>query len=418
MEYQIVGIIPDSGFPFNRAKRSTGTECGRLQLSTGCNVLQGSEYYNFWPFCGDRQMSAYPSQSFVPSATTGESSRVKIAGLGFDWLMALLSAVFVGGLFLDGWAHNHGKVDQSFFTPWHAFFYGGFVLAGLVLFGAVLINRLRGYSLADAIPSGYRTSLAGLFVFAAGGVGDLAWHTAFGIEEDVEALFSPTHLLLGIGIALIVTGPLRSLWNAPGRTANWHTVGPALLSTSLLISVFTFFMLFSHPVTQVVAGRLHRHFSNDVGTVAGMLGLIATATLLIGPVLLLLRRWRLPLGSLTLIWGLNTLAMTIIDYEQRDQLWMGGAMIAGAILCDLLLLWLRPNADRPSHLRVFAFAAPVLLFGAYFASLMATEGTLWSVHLWSGSIFLTGIAGLLLSYLIAPPTIPIDTEMLQEKAIE
>lgn len=336
---------------------------------------------------------------------------MKIAGLGFDWLMALLSALFVGGLFLDGWAHNHGRVDQSFFTPWHAFFYGGFLLTAAALVGVVLLNRRRGHSLTAAIPSGYRTSLAGLFVFAAGGVGDLAWHTAFGIEEDVEALFSPTHLLLGIGIALIVTGPLRAAWKARSRAADWRSIGPALLSVSLLISTFTFFMLFSHPVTQVVAGRFHRHFNNDVGVVAGMLGLIVIAGLLLEPVLILLLRWRLPFGSLTLIWGLNTLAMTIIDYEELQQLWMGGAMLVGAVLCDLLLFRLRPNTDRPGHLRIFAFSAPILLFGAYFIALMATEGTRWSVHLWSGSIFLTGIAGLLLSYLIAPPALPLDDEM-------
>src|SRR2546426_11492837 len=45
---------------------------------------------------------------------------------GFDWTIVALSGVFVSGLFLDGWAHAHGRVDQSFFTPWHAVFYGGF----------------------------------------------------------------------------------------------------------------------------------------------------------------------------------------------------------------------------------------------------------------------------------------------------
>src|SRR4029077_1895831 len=35
----------------------------------------------------------------------------------FDGLVAVLSAVFIGGLYLDGWAHVHGHVDQSFFTP-------------------------------------------------------------------------------------------------------------------------------------------------------------------------------------------------------------------------------------------------------------------------------------------------------------
>lgn len=348
-----------------------------------------------------------PSTGSLMDATA--NSRVQIGGLRFDWLIVLLSAFFVGGLYLDGWAHNHGRVDQSFFTPWHAVFYGGFVLTGLGLVAAVVINLRRGFGLAAAIPDGYRASLAGLLIFAAGGVGDLAWHTAFGIEEDVEALFSPTHLLLGIGMALIVSGPLRALWNRPGRSGNWRTLAPAILSASLLISIFTFFMLFAHPVTQVIAGRLHRHFNNDVGIVAGMSGMIIIAGLLIGTGLLLLLRWRLPFGTFTLLWGLNTVAMTIIDLEQPDQLWMGAAMLGGALLCDLLVLLLRPGPDAPGRMRLFAFCAPLLLFGSYYAALMLTEGTRWSIHLWGGSIFLTGIAGLMLSYLLIPPVIP-DSE--------
>src|SRR5262245_27710062 len=49
-------------------------------------------------------------------------------GPRFDAFAALLSAAFVGGLFLDGWAHNHGKVDQSFFTPWHAILYSSYAI--------------------------------------------------------------------------------------------------------------------------------------------------------------------------------------------------------------------------------------------------------------------------------------------------
>ena len=105
--------------------------------------------------------------------------------------------------------------------------------------------------------------------------------------------------------------------------------------------------------------------------------------------------------------------MTIVNYKQSDQLWMGGAMIVSAFLCDLLLFWLRPSVNIPARLRLFAFAAPILFFGTYFASLLATEGTRWSIHLWSGSIILTGLMGLLLSYLIAPPAFPRGVEMME-----
>src|SRR5262249_25135566 len=38
----------------------------------------------------------------------------------FDWLIGLLSCWLTGGLFLDGWAHNHLGSMETFFTPWHA----------------------------------------------------------------------------------------------------------------------------------------------------------------------------------------------------------------------------------------------------------------------------------------------------------
>ena len=45
-----------------------------------------------------------------------------IGGSGYDWTVVLLSVWFVGGLILDGWAHNHIPELESFFTPWHAAF--------------------------------------------------------------------------------------------------------------------------------------------------------------------------------------------------------------------------------------------------------------------------------------------------------
>ena len=41
--------------------------------------------------------------------------------------------------------------------------------------------------------------------------------------------------------------------------------------------------------------------------------------------------------------------------------------------------------------------------GLYFLDLLLTNGVTWSVNLWMGSIILSGIIGLLLSYLLVPP---------------
>jgi hypothetical protein len=37
--------------------------------------------------------------------------------MSFDWIATLLSLTFLGGVYLDGWAHSHGRVDDTFFTP-------------------------------------------------------------------------------------------------------------------------------------------------------------------------------------------------------------------------------------------------------------------------------------------------------------
>ncbi|MFO7631949.1 MAG: hypothetical protein R6W76_05370, partial [Caldilinea sp.] len=210
-----------------------------------------------------------------------------VEGLKFDYFFIVLSAIFVGGLFLDGWAHNHGMVDDSFFTPWHAFFYGGFALIALSLIGAALLNHRSGAPWRAVLPAGYGLAALGAIIFSGGGVGDLVWHELFGIEEDFEALVSPTHLLLGIGMALIVTAPLRAAWRRPD-SAGWHGLAPALLSATLLLSIFTFFMMFSHPLMSIIGGRAHSAFNQEVGQVAGVISLMLIAALLLGVLFVLL----------------------------------------------------------------------------------------------------------------------------------
>lgn len=38
----------------------------------------------------------------------------------------------------------------------------------------------------------------------------MLWHSRFGIEAGIEALLSPTHLVLALGGMLMVSGPLRA----------------------------------------------------------------------------------------------------------------------------------------------------------------------------------------------------------------
>jgi len=99
-----------------------------------------------------------------------------LGGARFDWMATVVLVVLIGGTYLDGWAHNHGKVDNTFFTPWHAILYAGLVLVGLFLGVNLLLNRRKGYPWLEALPPGYGISLFGVIVFGVGGVLDMVWH--------------------------------------------------------------------------------------------------------------------------------------------------------------------------------------------------------------------------------------------------
>ncbi|MBI5563663.1 MAG: hypothetical protein HY870_02135, partial [Chloroflexi bacterium] len=166
----------------------------------------------------------------------------------FDWVVTALALWFTAGLFLDGWAHTHGQADESFFTPWHGVLYAGHLTATAYLFNAFIRTMMRGSAWRQALPIGYGLSLIGGALFAIGGVGDLVWHTLFGIEQNVEALLSPTHLLLALAGMLIVSGPLRAAWRRVDTPARRLTDQlPMILSAALLLSFLTFFTQIAHP---------------------------------------------------------------------------------------------------------------------------------------------------------------------------
>jgi len=102
-------------------------------------------------------------------------------------------------------------------ASWHGVLYSGFSAVSVFLLYALYRNRSRGYELGEAIPRGYGPALVGMLIFGAGGVGDMIWHMLFGIEANIEAALSPTHLLLGLGCVLLVSAPFRAAWQRRDR---------------------------------------------------------------------------------------------------------------------------------------------------------------------------------------------------------
>lgn len=345
--------------------------------------------------------------------TTGRQSRASaqkertVSTLRFDLVMGLLSIVFVGGVYLDGWAHAHGLVDRTFFTPWHAILYTGYLVNALVLVVTLVLNHAHGSAWKHAMPAGYEVSLLGVPLFALAGTGDLVWHTLFGFEVNLETFLSPTHLLLAFSGILIMGGPFRAALRRPPiplegsftstLVQGWKTLLPTLLSLTALLSVFTFFTEFAHPFDTTEAVVTY-YLVEQALLIASIL---LQTGLLMGMSFLLIRRWRLPPGALTLIFTLNGSLMSVL----ADQYGLIPTMLLAGIVADLLLWLLKPAATRPAALRLFAFVVPFVLYLCYFLTLMLTDTVIfnWSTDLWLGSSVMAGMASLVLSYLLVPP---------------
>ena len=183
------------------------------------------------------------------SSSFGQSAPV--ATRAFDWVAVVLCGWLEVGLYLDGWAHVHVPQIETFFTPWHAVLYTGFLAVSVFTLGALARNMARGATWRRALPTGYGLSALGIAVFVAGGAGDMFWHLLFGIEVDVEAVLSPTHLLLAAGGTLILGGPLRSAWRTPeSGTWSWPARVPMLLSLAFVLSSLAFFTYYAHPLSR------------------------------------------------------------------------------------------------------------------------------------------------------------------------
>jgi len=326
-----------------------------------------------------------------------------IGGVRFDWAVIGACTWLIIGAYSDVWAHNHLPID-NFFTPWHGLLYSGYLVTAALLLGTVLWNRLRGSSLWQAIPKGYEFAVLGAVLFIFWGVGDMTWHIVFGIEKSVDAALSPTHIGLAITIAMILSGPFRAAWQRQNRHSRLDFIGmlPMLLSLTYTLAIINVLAEIGQPFMNLWPTFVQQ----DPQTIQSLaiVSMIFETTLLMGWILLTLRRWTTPFGAFTLVF---TLYMAFVSVAHYTFIMILVALLAG-LITDTLVWRLQPSVKRLNALRLFAFLVPVALFSLYFLSLLLTTGINWSVHLWMGSIFVSGLTGLLLSYLLVPPQLPTE----------
>jgi hypothetical protein len=341
----------------------------------------------------------------MASITLSQSPpQTQTQSLRFDGIMALLSTWLVGGLFVDGWAHTHNKVDESFFTPWHAILYSGWMAVALFLVVHALIGRSRGLALHQALPSGYFLSLVGAVGFGLGGLADMGWHLAFGIERGVEALLSPSHLLLAVSMGLIVSGPYRARLAQPAN--GFAQQLPSIWSLALALSVVAFFTQATHPAAQLWGlWGWHTYRDNDYAATALLLGGVTFAA----ATLFALKLGQPIPGTFAIVFGLSAFGMGFLNSRIYPHQVVLAFVLGGLVLDGMCIALARASTastpstpSTPTRASIMATLTPVVLLGIYFATIHFWMGGLaWRIHFWAGMLTITALGGLLLSKLRA-----------------
>lgn len=304
-------------------------------------------------------------------------------------LFTLLAGWLMTGVFLDAWAHI-SRLPDSFWTPWHGVLYSGLLACGVFLF-------LARYAQPDAavLPRGYDLSVVGFGVAALGGVADAIWHTVFGVEFDVEAAVSPSHLIVAAGILLVVTGPMRAAWERRQFGV------PAALSALYGVSILAVILDYANPFTRAFGAMPVLSREPQLDQTVALFSFTLYGAILAGFLLLTLRRIRVAPAWLGAIVGANMIAMVLVNgplHPEATNALLAVALLS-AVLLALIAAALRPDPERASAIRAFAFLVPAASYSVYAIVVTIAFGTLWSPTFWTGLIATGGLAGLLLSSL-------------------
>jgi hypothetical protein len=267
----------------------------------------------------------------------------------------------------------------------------------------------------EATPVGYRLGLAGAAIAVLGLMGDVAWHAGFGADGGIARVIAPFHLMLLVGAGLLVTSPLRAAWASSddeGRLSARQAlpvVGGLTLVIALALFAFQWLSAFGDWKPAVTAAGLPPEVRADQAVVQSLqtvvlARIIVTDLILVGPVLLAVRRFRLPFGSVTLMFTLaGTLSAALRGLSLAGSVL---AAFAAGLVADMTIRRLRPSATRTAACRVFAVATSLAFAAAYVVALAVVHGRTMPLDLALGAIGLTGLVGLALSAFALPPAAP------------
>jgi hypothetical protein len=333
--------------------------------------------------------------------------------IALDYAVGICGIWISGGFFLDAWAHGHVPVE-SFFTPYHAVFYSGMLVLLLVIAAFAVRHHNRGYEWRNAVPRPYRLALLGIPIFVIGGIGDMLWHRALGIEEGVDALLSPTHQILGLGIFLLASGPIRSVLAERSHPATLARQLPLVLglATWLILAHFGTAYAFdpgagltnAPPPTVPFTPRYFTALAIGYYKVAtGVLIVIFQSTLISGFTLWLVSRMHCAPGMLTLLYVIGNSPAAAAFTNDTPLLAVTLAQSIGTgLLADAFVSRYDPH-PAPNSMRAFRWFAvlvPLTYIGIYLLGTRSADRIWWDWNVALGSWIWAGVCGFALSLLV------------------
>jgi hypothetical protein len=338
-----------------------------------------------------------------------------------DFIIGVVGLWLSAGFLWDSWAHLHVGIE-SFLTPYHAVFYSAMLVGAIVIGMAARRNRLLGFARDRLLPAPYRRALLGVPLFFLGGAGDFVWHSFFGVENRIEAVTSPTHLIIGFGVVLVLSAPIRSALGARDEMRSLRDELPLIFS---LAACLEFVHLGTSYAFDPSAGRLDAppdaaRFSADFFTAnaielyktgSGVMVVILTSFIEMSFAIWLAARFPLKLGAMTLFFllGDGMIAAALTNTRPLLEIHLIMALVAG-IVADGTIARFHPSTSQRG-LRLFGLLVPLSYFAAFFAATIALEGTWWNWSLVGGALVWSAIVGagltLLVPARISRPALPL-----------
>ncbi|MEM9651238.1 MAG: hypothetical protein AAGA65_04020 [Actinomycetota bacterium] len=330
------------------------------------------------PVAAGRSVGAGPLSGPTEDRTASTAEHVITLGLAL-WTLI--------GLLVDAYYHSTDPGLESFWTPWHALFYSGFAAtAGWLGWMALRRNPGTGNWL-DWAPVGYSTALIGVVLFAIGGFGDAVWHSVFGVETSIDALLSPTHLLLFVGLLMILTAPLKAAWLSDGTTSPAFAEFGIPLSSLVFSTTLVGFML-TYVWAPSMTWSMRRPFfpgedSSETNAALLVAAIIISTLVMFLPLLIVRLRWRPPFGAATAFLTFLHLALAL-GFDD-DTLGIPAAVAAG-LTFDVLVA-------RGAPRTVTTAVPPLVMWSGMFLLVSNTDqGLGLAPEIWGGAILMASLA--------------------------